>query len=381
MSAVETFERVAQSIHTDLGSGSHPSDCVSVADTSVSTIREIPAQAPLVTSLTAPIGSQPTKVAEEKERRLILAKTNAETRRTGRKLVRPRLVQHEEPQLDVEMSEADGTNNEGKHAISHDFESQGNAVLPGKSPLRKRLAPPASELSQESLNLGEIASEVAPPVLKKSKGSELSQESLIQGEIASEVAPPVLKKSKGSDFQPGVAEGPSAVLGESMVTQPAVDETLDATGDLSQGSNDDAVDAEKEEFEEPKESQDVDGMNEVDLQENKNDILEEGLDKPTEIEVLFDEGSKEQEVECDREEGELVPDVEADLEVGIPSNTTGSPATGEGQSEPVGTPVASPPRGDESNLVAAAAEGDTTEVQNKEKNDGDSAEKVIAERL
>lgn len=325
-----------------------------------------PAQPPSILTPVVPATSySPAKAAEEREKRLAILKTNAETRKTGRKLVRPRLVKSEEPQGDVDMAEIEGPNNGGKPAPSQDTETQ---TLP---PVRKRLA--------------------------SSSTSDLQEETQIQGETTSDVAPPVLKRSRGSDSPQEAAEGQAAASLENLETLRAIEESFDAIADLPQGSNEEAIDVEKEEAEisegqteEPKEPAQVDGTSEVELPNERASAVEEVLVKPIEREVVFDDGPKDQaeqdiqpsmiELGSEKEEGELDPDV-TDIEGGGDMcNITGGTTIGEGQPETVVVPVTSPAGGDEEGLVTAAVDiGDinSPEILNDEKTaEGDVMEEV-----
>ncbi|EOY14280.1 Nucleoprotein TPR, putative isoform 1 [Theobroma cacao] len=355
LSAAEDFERVALSILNELGTGSGD---VPLVDPSVSTSSgTVPHHDPIIASSTAPATShhQPAKALEE--RRSILPKTNIETRKTGRKLVRPRFVKAEEPQGYVEMSEA----------TSLDGDAQGTLAQQNQ-PVRKRLASAASELCEDL------------PV---------------PGETSTDVAVPVLKKPRGSDSPPEAAEGQAAALSENLGCTEVTEEAYDTVGDVAQGSNEEVVDVEKEEAEtmeeksdEPKQPQ-LDGKNEVELLENKNNMLDEMLDRPSGTEMAVDDESKnlaEQdsqqlllETESEREEGELVPEVVAEIEGGADvHNGMGCSEIGDCQQELV--PLASPSRVDDEALFTAAVEGDNSPDVNDEKNnEGDVAEEIVAE--
>ncbi|XP_021299554.1 nuclear-pore anchor isoform X2 [Herrania umbratica] len=357
LSAAEDFERVARSILNELGTGSISGD-VPLVDPSVSTSAgTVPHHDPIIASSTAPATShhQPAKALEE--RRSILPKTNIETRKTGRKLVRPHFVKAEEPQGYVEMSEA----------TSLDGDAQGTLAQQNQ-PVRKRLASAASELREDL------------PV---------------RGETSTDVAVPVLKKPRGSDSPPEAAEGQAAALLENLGSTQVTEEAYDTVADVAQGSNEEVVDVEKEEAEtmeeksdEPKEPQ-LDGINEVELLENKNNMLDEMLDRPSGTEMAVDDESKnlpEQdsqqlllETESEREEGELVPEAVAEIEGGADvHNGVGCSEIGDSQQELV--PSASPSRIDDEALLTAAVEGDNSPDVNDEKNnEGDVAEEIVAE--
>ncbi|XVE53404.1 hypothetical protein DITRI_Ditri03aG0000200 [Diplodiscus trichospermus] len=361
LSAAEDFERAARSILNELGTGSISGD-ISSADTSApsSTGAAVMDQGAVVASSTALVTSQNQPAKASEERRSILPKTNIETRKMGRKLVRPRFVKTEELQGDVEMPEA----------TSQDTDAQGNITQQNQQSVRKRLASAASELSEDFAAPGETNTDVAVPVLKKSKGLDSAGE-----------AP---------EGQPVAA---LENLGCPEVTEEAYDNVVDAT----QGSNEEVVDVEKEDadtveekFEEPKEPQGY-GTNEAELQENKTSMSDEILDKPSGTEIAVDDESKNQteqdgqqplpETESEREEGELVPEGAADIEGGadVP-NVVGSSDTRDGQPELVNSPVASPSRADDEALVTAAEGENPPDVVNDEKNEeGDVSEVIVPE--
>ncbi|KDO61512.1 hypothetical protein CISIN_1g045447mg [Citrus sinensis] len=374
-SAVESFERVARSVIVELGTcgPSETSLALDAAAAAATTGSAVATLAPVTASSAGPGTIHlPVKATDGKER-VNLPKTNAETRKPGRRLVRPRLKRPEESQGDMETSEAEGSNITGKVAASHDAETQGNLALQSQLSARKRPASTTTELREESLSQGEPSSDVPAPVLKKSKLPDSSSED---------------------------AGGQSASPLED--TQPTTEESVEAVGDLAQGSNEEAVEAEKEEVdntgekaEEMKESHQVDTTSEAELQNDKNDVLEENLDRPTGVEMACDDGSKDQaeqenqqltlESESEREEGELLPDVTEVEGAADLSNVVGSPEIGELLPELVSTPVVSP-GGNEDEAPASEEpqeavndEGDGTE-ENAEgldkSNDGEEADQV-----
>ncbi|KAI8006954.1 Nuclear-pore anchor [Camellia lanceoleosa] len=346
--AVENFERVAHLVSSELGAPlADISPAVDASSSGLAIGQSVPSQVPSIVPAIGSTTSLPSaKPTEEREKRSTLPKSNVEARKTGRKLVRPRIIKPEEPQGDTEMPEIEGSNNDGKSVSSHNLETRGSLTLLTHTTVRKRLA--------------------------SSTSSELQEESLVQRGTSSDVEAPVPKKSKGSDFPQDGAEGQTAAVLENLETLPAVEEPSDAIGDLPQGSNEEAIDAEKddvetsgEQDEEPKVGGD---NNQVELQSESNDVLEEILYKQNESEGVFDEGSKvlaEQDFQqsvvesgSEREEGELVLDV-ADVESG--GNMSGmvveSQEIGENQPEAaaLAPPPVSSPVGDEETLVAAAA--------------------------
>ncbi|MCI47553.1 nuclear-pore anchor-like protein, partial [Trifolium medium] len=63
---------------------------------------------PSILPLAAPVTSSlPPKATGDSEKRPAPTKSSIETRKSGRRLVRPRLVKPDEPQGDTEMSDAE----------------------------------------------------------------------------------------------------------------------------------------------------------------------------------------------------------------------------------------------------------------------------------
>ncbi|KAF8412623.1 hypothetical protein HHK36_000592 [Tetracentron sinense] len=337
-------------------------------------VRQVPAQVSSnQSSMVTTVSLSPAKTTEERERRSTLHKPNVETRKTGRKLVRPRLGRPEESPGDIEMPEMEGiSNSEGKLAASHDTEIQSDLPLPTQLSARKRSA--------------------------SSSASELRDESLIQQETSSEVPAHVLKKLRGSDSPQEGAEGQLAVPpSENLETLPAIEESFDATGDLPQGSNEEVTDVEKDEVDTTKEQTEelkeppLDGQNHGESQNELNAVSDDILDKTTEIEDVFDDGSKDSdgqdieqstmEIGIEMEEGELMPDM-MDQEGGDMSVMITSPEPGEGHPEPVTAPGTPPAAIDEEAIVAAATdyvETTSTEVLNDDKNDVDDVNEETTE--
>uniref|UniRef100_A0A6M2ERQ5 Uncharacterized protein n=1 Tax=Populus davidiana TaxID=266767 RepID=A0A6M2ERQ5_9ROSI len=363
VSAIENFERVAVSVSSELGAGvqSVENPLISDASATVTPGQAVPSQATIVSSV-APHAHLPTKMAEEKERKVPVPKPNVETRKTGRKLVRPRLVRPEEPPSDVEMSEVDGSTSVAKLTPASESETQHNITLFSQPIARKRLASSSSDLNEQPLNQGETSSDVPQPVLKRPKGTDSVQEG---------------------------SEGQAATPSETLVTLPVVEES--AVADLSQGEEE-AV-AEKEEVETsgekaepPKESEQLDDTTQVEPENETNEVAEEILDKPSESGMEIYDGSKDQataednqqlpgEFENEREEGELVAEIEDGADM---SNMAGSPETGEVL--PDTTPVASPARIDDEAMVPVGMESgeiNSPEMITDEKNDeGDIVEEI-----
>ena len=315
------------------------------------------AQPPNVISLPAAGGSNlPPKATTDTEKRLPSPRASVEPRKTGRKLVRPRLVKPDEPQGDTEMSDAEGS--AGKPGPSGDTETQ-TSFAPSSQPLaRKRVAPTStSELREESVTTGEKSSDA--PVLKKSKGSESPEDS---------------------------AEEQPATTPEFTGTHLVTEESFES-GELPQGQNEEVSEAQNEDGEnavgkdeESKDPQHLDGTSQEELQDDKTVVLEENLDQPAEVKVVSDDMQRDQSepdnqqsslpLSGDREEGELLPET-GDLEGGNEENQESR----EGQSEPAGTPEPSPARVDDDALEAG--EINSPELSGDDKNDeGDLGEEA-----
>ncbi|KAK8648811.1 hypothetical protein V6N13_129553 [Hibiscus sabdariffa] len=347
LSAVEDFERVARSILNEFGTGSSSGDVPS-ADNSVAVLTgtAVLDQGPVTTSSIVPVTSQHQPAKASEERRFVLPKSNTETRKTGRKLVRPRFVKAEERQSDVEMSEA----------TSHDVDAQGT-----QQSARKRQASATTELSEDLPVPGEATADVVAPALKKSKGPDSGQE---------------------------VAESQAAAVSESLggpqVTEEAYEKEEEEVLDVEK----EEVDTMEENLEDSKEPH-VDGTSEVGLQENKNNMSDEVLDKPSGNEIVTDEESKNPavqetqqpllETESEKEEGELDPEVAADTEGGTDvHNVAGSSEVG--GAELVSSPLASPSRVDDEALVTATEGDNSPDAVNDDKNDeGDIGEETVGE--
>ncbi|PON44121.1 Nucleoprotein TPR/MLP [Parasponia andersonii] len=359
-SAVENFEKAARSISIERGAHAVPAE-TPAADSTVAATTGLapPAQIPIVASSAGPVTSFPVKSAEETERRYTSLKSNVESRKMGRKLVRPRLLKPEEPQGDTEMSEIEGPNNGGKPAPSNDTEVQGNlSSLPlTQTVLRKRQASSSDFGSHE--------------------------ESVTQGETGPDVAAPLLKKSKTFDIPQERGEEQASAIMENLETLPGIEESSDV-GDLPQASHEEAInDGDKEEVEttgekadEPKQPQLTEASQ--DDAQNDNNILEEMGDRGGKV-MVSDDGARDQadlknqpsmmEIGSEREEGELVPDA------ATPEGTGVAVCSGdlvEAQPEPAATPVASPATVDDEPLASTAGgvgEISSQDIPNDEKNE------------
>ncbi|KAM6599127.1 nuclear-pore anchor isoform X1 [Cannabis sativa] len=341
VSAVENYEKASRSVSSERGAHAVPSETAVADSTAVATT----ASAGLGTSL-------PAKSTEESERRSTALKS-VESRKMGRKLVRPRLLKPEEPQGDTEMSETEVAN---KPVTSTETETQGNSssVPVIQTNLRKRLSSSSDFGSRE--------------------------ESTTQGESGSDVAVHLLKKPKGSEPLQERAEGQVSAVLESLETLPAIEEVSDV-GDLPQAANEEAItDLEKEEevagekVDEPKEPQ-IGETNQVDSQID-NSILEENLDGAAGKEMVSDDGaldnadlenqSSMMEIGGDREEGELLPDA-AELEGSGDAVGSAELVEAQAQPEPAATPVASPARVDDE--IQDASELTSQDIPSDEKNE------------
>ena len=133
-----------------------------------------------IASLAAPgVSGLPPKATGESEKRLALPKASVETRRAGRRLVRPKLLEKSEKRPeelqggDTEMSDAEGPG--GKPGQSSDTDTS-NVVQSSQQLARKRVAPTStSELREESVAPGEREEgELLPDIGDLEGASDLS---------------------------------------------------------------------------------------------------------------------------------------------------------------------------------------------------------------
>ncbi|XP_073010170.1 nuclear-pore anchor isoform X2 [Typha latifolia] len=261
---------------------------------------------------TPPLRPSAPQSKTTEERVGTIVKSVTEARKSGRRLVRPRLERAEEPQVDTEMPavEVSTTAEEGKAGSSHEPELSGglSSALPPSA--RKRLASSSvSEPKEESVARDEADIDIAPP-LKKSKDTDLVQESyetLPSAEnpvIAQELIVPA---NVISDAQPPPVEEMDA----DQAPVSASDEIFETARE------DDVISkGETEEHQSPP----PDGAHqEDDVQFESYPTTEELSDKSKALVEMLDECPKSEDVkeimhnlgadgEDDREEGELMPD-------------------------------------------------------------------------
>ncbi|XP_050941525.1 nuclear-pore anchor-like isoform X2 [Cucumis melo] len=354
--AAENFEKTVQSVLTDLGVQNVPSEVSLATDALVqtSTGLDVPLQTPDPAPLAPVTTNFPAKALEEREKKAHLSKAKVETRKAGRKLVRPRLGKPEGgPQGDMDMLASELPSNEIRRVTSGKSETEGESTTSTHQLARKRVASSTSELHEHSIIPGEISSELAAPVMKRAKGCDT---------LADEV-------------------GPSSSSLESLKNQPPLEEVSDIC-EFPHGSNEEAVDVEKEieivgeKTDRPKELSEG-STNHDEIHTDRKEMLDENLDRQIGAEVS-DDGLKDQaepdnwhltsEIGSEREEGELAPEV-TELEGG---NIIESVEIGEEHNEPIATPDASPSRVDDDTLAVTAmeiGEINSPEIQNEEKND------------
>jgi len=297
--AVENFEKEAHSVFNNVGNqnsvgNSSPMD----ASPAVICNTEMPpADSQTTSSSAAAPSGLPAKAIEEREKSVSLPRAVVETRKTGRKLVRPRLVKPEEPQRDVEISESYGSKSIGKSALAQETATQSSVPVSTETSIRKRPASPsASEVQEELQQPGDSGTDMALPALKRSKGSE-----------------PVQDDVQATSSVP-----------ENDESIPTVEELLDAVSDLPQCSIEEATDFGKDDFGigqellgKEIEQQQVTDANQGDVQRNNDVVVEEHAGKLSEGDPMLEEGfnsQAEQDVQqasvdaADKEEGELAPE-------------------------------------------------------------------------
>lgn len=362
--AVENFEKEAHSVFNSVGNQTSAgnSSAMDGNPAVISSTEMPPADSQITTSSTAPPSGPPAKATEGREKSVSLPRTVVELRKTGRKLVRPRLVKPEEPQRDVEMSE--------KSALAQEMATQSSAPVSTETSIRKRAASPsASELQEESQQPGDSRTDLAVPALKRSKGSEPAQDDV-----------------QTASYAP-----------ENDESIPTVEELLDAVSDLPQGSMEEATDFGKDDFgigqeflgKEIAEQQQVTDANQGVVQRS-NDVGEEHATKLSEGDPMLEEGfnsQAEQDVQqpsvdaADKEEGELAPEG-SDLDGGddMAINTGSENATEVQPEHSAGASIPSPAQVDDEHVGIAvdANEMNSPEISNvdEQNEEGEIAEDV-----
>ncbi|KAL5972511.1 hypothetical protein ACLOJK_039315 [Asimina triloba] len=289
--AVNKFEGAAHSA-LDSGLGSHPNTAELTLAAEMSQAATAGHQPPTQpTSVKSPsLDQSATPQAAEVEKIASAPKLQTETRRPGRKLVRPPLEQPPEASGDVEVSEIQRSSmlTEGKREPSQsDPEPQGVVSLPPVHAARKRLASfLTSDSGVEVLNQQESCSGVAP-LMKKPKGSPSRQE------------------GDEETIHPQDFEKPQTL-----------EEQQDIIEDAVPGTNEAVVAAKDEEMDTMKE---LEVLNKDSVQNEPRVLAEELLEKPREASDIFgqlqageandDQQQLTGEAENEREEGELEPDV------------------------------------------------------------------------
>lgn len=303
-------------------------------------ISSIAPSAPTAANVLAP------KALDEREKKLILPKPNFEARKTGRKLVRPRIMKPEDSQVDSEMLEAEGSDNSTKQTLSQNtVEIHGTPMLQAPQPVRKRPSTPSTSELQESTVQDETSFEITEPTQKKPKNSE--------------------NPLDGGEEQPSENEGQPATASENSEVLPATDESREDVADLPSEIME-SVDADKDETEADgkHELSIMDAKRQEEFQNDRSDIAEESLNKVNDA-IESDDPfytRNEQEIQqqaiesgSEREEGELPIDI-GDLEGGSSMpNAMGSPEPGELLSEHA-TTSDNPTGIDEEALDVTAAE-------------------------
>ncbi|MED6155907.1 hypothetical protein PIB30_117441 [Stylosanthes scabra] len=355
VSAVESFQKEANSVFSELGGHGNLGDATTVLDTSASATASSVAYTPTPSVISLPsVGASglPPKATTDGDKRPPFARASAEPRKTGRRLVRPRLVKPDEPQGDTEMSDAEGSGKPGPT----EAEPQ-TGVAPSQPLARKRVAPTStSELREESVAVGEKSSEAH--LLKKSKGSESPEDS---GEEQHATTPDHTETNLATE------ELESGELPQGQIE--GVGEAQNEEGEIPVGKDEEANDP-----------QNLEGNNQEEFHDDKSTDLEENQDQAAESKMGSDdmqrdpsEPENQQSLLAhggEREEGELMPET-GEVEGGNEENQDSR----EGQPETVRTPEPSPSRADDDALEAG--EINSPELSGDDKNDeGDLTEEA-----
>ncbi|CAH9094366.1 unnamed protein product [Cuscuta epithymum] len=205
LQAVNNFGRLVQPIFIDGGAPT-------VADISSASPDSLPS-GPVVVDSTVPTISSGvptlsilTKTEDERGKRLMLSKlSNPDARKTGRKLVRPRIIKPEEPPHNDDLEMAEEADASGKQFALQTVETRDvpSMVVPSQLSARKRpSAPSTMELQQEETPAAseEARADPVQPLLKKPKGQEIISQ---DGSALNSVP----ESNEGCDVVEDVAQG------------------------------------------------------------------------------------------------------------------------------------------------------------------------------
>ncbi|XP_020574914.1 nuclear-pore anchor [Phalaenopsis equestris] len=253
-----------------------------------------------------------SKFAEEREKASSVGKTIVETRKPGRRFVRPSLEKPEEPIIDAEVTGMEiSSTSEGKLNSSIESEAVGDLSIVQPTVARKRLAS-EPEILEGSAAQNEI-NIAAPPPYKRMKEPELS--------VISE-ASDIPQSSENPDTTPlqGITQFEVPEMQISQTKHELEHDKLPSVsneGSLSTGKEaEDNVPVIEESEEQQREY--LDFANPEEVQYDGDIIIEELSDRPSTPIEIFEQGSKDAgtkdilysatEGEGDKEEGELMPD-------------------------------------------------------------------------
>ncbi|XP_068655473.1 nuclear-pore anchor-like isoform X2 [Aristolochia californica] len=329
MSAVDDLEEAAQSALNDAAAASPVDTAAGLAGHQVQNlINKNPAAV-------AAAGSLQAKPIDEREKRALVPKPSTETRKTGRRLLRPQLERTQDPSNDVETPMMEGpTVIEGATTVEETKPGPSHEPEPYRDPTslvhvpseRKRLA--SSTASEFREGTPEQESTDGEPVAKKTKGMAGPSEGAFMGEQSKVQSSEISEKSL------------------------PVEESGEATGDIMPASNEEIAEATKDgAMEEPTDMvEDVKdplaGSHEGDLESESVLVVEEFLvEQPGQAEESPDGDPKGvdvpvpqhsiMEVESEKEEGEFVFEGAEQQEGGDSLSSLDDMEAGDSQVEPL----------------------------------------------
>ncbi|XP_068655691.1 nuclear-pore anchor isoform X2 [Aristolochia californica] len=299
MSAVDDLEEAAQSALSDAAVASPVDISAGLAGHQgpQNLINQNPAA--------VPTSSLQAKSIDEREKRPLVSKPSTETRKMGRRLVRPHLERTQEPSNDVEMPEVEGP-----------------PVIEGQTTVEETKPRPSHEPEAQS----DPTALLHVPSARKRQAS-----------------------STASEFREGTPEQESTDGGP--VAKKTKDESGEATTDIMPASNEEIADAAKDEaMEESTDMEDVKdplaGSHQGDLESDSVSIVEELLvEQPGQAEEcpggdpkgtdVPDPQHSTAEVESEKEEGEFVFEGAEQQEGGDTFSSLGDMEAGDSLVEPL----------------------------------------------
>ncbi|KAG9439272.1 hypothetical protein H6P81_019437 [Aristolochia fimbriata] len=272
------------------------------------------------------------KSTDEREKQAVAPKPSTETRKTGRRLLRPHLERTQEPNNDIETAEGEGP-----------------TIIEGSTVAEETKPGPSHD---PELHIDPTALVHIPSARKRQASSTASEFREGTPEQESIDGGPVAKKTKGMD---GPSEGASVVeqpdiYSSGISEKPLVNLSSEATGDIIPGSTEEVTKTAKDEvMEEPTDVEDVknpfSGSHQGDIESESIPVVEEILaEQPERAESPPDgdprsadvpDALHSMEVESEKEEGEFVFEGAEQQEGGDSLSSLDDTEAGDGLAEPI----------------------------------------------